>query len=1243
MVANSPRSHSKERKPAAAKSGKRAAPKAKTRVREPRTAHKVEREEGPLGWLLPNRESSYAKLIPRALAEAEEAAAASKPPAKASGRKGSRKLEFHSTFRPGRGEDVLAVLPRDFWLKHMQEFQRRKAASPRRGRGARGGGATGSPVIPGTNNWIPLGPSVQARGSAVGRPAVSGRTPGIAIAPGGSPMYVATAAGGVWRSDDNGASWKSTMDGFDLNTNAFAATCLACGAIALDPADPNRVYVGTGEGDTDSIFSFRLVNALPCYKGVGPIRSDDGGATWNSEPSTPSLAGYSFYQIAVDPADRDHCVAATTNGLYERIPAGGGYQWRQRRTGVHSSVVVTSSGGVSQWFAAAWGDKVYASVDGTTWTVLGTGFPTGISRIAIGVQPDNPNVLYAAVSNGGLQSVQRLDGAAGAWRGISGIPPLCNGGQADYDLAIGVDPNNANLIYLGGDYYDDPSNAYPGSIYCCVINSSGSSLSMTTTLIGTTAHADDHVLVFTPGNSNALWLGSDGGLFLSTNSSGGGPFVPMNTGLATLCTSHFTQHPTEPGVMFVGLQDNGTAKYVGEEVWNEVEMSDGGYGIVNWNNPFKIMCYWDGSLYVASDGGIDFSSWTFSTSGGATMEAPVVSAPYNPGSPGDANIVAFGVYGAVQISSDFGASWPVTVAFPSGTEQPYSMVGASATRFFVGTAAGKVYRLDKTGGTWGLTEIDNAAGGPLPLSGLVSDIAVDWSDSTLSSIYICFGGSGDYRHVWHFNGTAWQAASGTAGSSTALLDIEHNAIQYDRPTGNLYVGADLGLWESTDGGAIWNPMANGLPDAAVFDLQLHPTQRLLRACLHGRGLWEWKIDAPVQADVELLIRDTLLDTGTDVNNDGRPDPSVPPGSTVVHYESPNIRVDVPTPLGYQTPTTDIDFLTFDALIVDGSQGVGTINPPATVHNRVYAEVHNRGRVDAANVQVVALLANASAGLPPLPNNYTANVVAGTPIATADWTTLGFVDLSGLHAGLPQIAYFDLPSTVLPLPASFPGQSHYCLVMILHSPQDPFASTEQNVDLLTLSDRKVAQKNLHIVQFVGVPPPPSQGMGMWVMLDLVGASFKERGLIDLVIDASKFPGTISLVLPPPIFPKNPKLQAVGFRRGSTAIVKKWIRLYTPVARRIFCEAKYQPRQHKRLIEAMEKVADQAPLVLTGGRQAAIASLPIARRDVHTVFLRIDPPPKSKIGSEWTFDVNQVDAATKKLLGGSRYKVVVNRKA
>ena len=143
------------------------------------------------------------------------------------------------------------------------------------------------------------------------------------------------------------------MDGFDTNTTAFAAASLCGGAIALDPADPDCVYVGTGEGDTDAIFGFRLINALPAYRGIGPIRTDDGGVSWIQESSTPSLAGFSFFQIAVDPADREHCVAATTNGLYERVPAAGGaFTWTRRQTGVHTSVIVTTSGGTTRWFAA---------------------------------------------------------------------------------------------------------------------------------------------------------------------------------------------------------------------------------------------------------------------------------------------------------------------------------------------------------------------------------------------------------------------------------------------------------------------------------------------------------------------------------------------------------------------------------------------------------------------------------------------------------------------------------------------------------------------------------------------------------------------------------------------------------------------------------------------------------------------------------------------------------------------------
>ena len=57
----------------------------------------------------------------------------------------------------------------------------------------------------------------------------------------------------------------------------------------------------------------------------------------------------------------------------------------------------------------------------------------------------------------------------------------------------------------------------------------------------------------------------------------------------------------------------------------------------------------------------------------------------------------------------------------------------------------------------------------------------------------------------------------------------------------MYAGADVGVWHSADGGVNWAPLQNGLPDAPVFDLQIHPTQRRLRVATHGRGVYEIRI------------------------------------------------------------------------------------------------------------------------------------------------------------------------------------------------------------------------------------------------------------------------------------------------------------------------------------------------------------------------------------------------------------------
>jgi hypothetical protein len=77
----------------------------------------------------------------------------------------------------------------------------------------------------------------------------------------------------------------------------------------------------------------------------------------------------------------------------------------------------------------------------------------------------------------------------------------------------------------------------------------------------------------------------------------------------------------------------------------------------------------------------------------------------------------------------------------------------------------------------------------------------------------------------------------------------------------MYVGTDVGVWTTTDGGANWLPFSDGLPNVAVYDLKLHAPTRLLRAATHGRGLWERQLDGAGVADVRLLIRDHVMDTG----------------------------------------------------------------------------------------------------------------------------------------------------------------------------------------------------------------------------------------------------------------------------------------------------------------------------------------------------------------------------------------------
>lgn len=809
-------------------------------------AHIEEPDEGPLGWFLPQVESTYMRLQPT-----DRPAAAAAAPA----RRRARGPAFASAMRPGEDESVLHVPDRTVWLDRLAEYKQRKAAAALLRAPA---GIAAAPFVPGARNWLPLGPTMVLHGQTVGEEAVAGRVCGLAIVQGGQIAYAASACGGVFRTDDGGTSWRSLMDGFDLDPTNFASSSLACGAIAIDQADPSRVYVGTGEGDTHEIFRSRIVNALPAYRGIGPIRTDDGGQTWISERTaagSTDLAGEAFFALAVHPTQRENVVAATTAGLYQRtVRPDGTVEWVSRRSGVHSSVVVAASANVTRFFAAEWGARVVQSTDGQTWTSAGSGFPANdVGRITLAVQANEPNIVYAFVaqeSSGGIHGVYRLDLAGGGWKAITNPPdvlPLNQGSsQGGYDLAMAVDPNAINRVYLGGSYADvDP---FPGSVWRADVQPIGNGFRFANAAsIGTHAHADVHVLTVTPGDSNELWCGCDGGVFLNRDPTGTGEFGAVNSGMSCLCSNFIAQHPTDPSILFTGLQDNGTARTAGNPAWSHVNYGDGGYCLFNWANPSRVLSFVNGRVFRSTTGGATHNSWVRVWAfGWATMTQPIVGLPYDPATPANAEIVAVGAGSLVFVSQDFASSWPTSgrIQLPGGAAagSAFALAFASPTRLFIGTTTGRVFRADRSGTTWTVTRIDNVAAGPLGVTGLVTDVAIDGSDAALASVYVCFGGMGDRRRVWRFDGSRWDARSGPL-SGDNLLDVEHNAIAVDRTAPhNVYVGADIGVWHSADQGATWRPLQNGLPDAPVFDLQIHPTQRLLRAATYGRGVYELALD-----------------------------------------------------------------------------------------------------------------------------------------------------------------------------------------------------------------------------------------------------------------------------------------------------------------------------------------------------------------------------------------------------------------
>jgi hypothetical protein len=196
-----------------------------------------------------------------------------------------------------------------------------------------------------------------------------------------------------------------------------------------------------------------------------------------------------------------------------------------------------------------------------------------------------------------------------------------------------------------------------------------------------------------------------------------------------------------------------------------------------------------------------------------------------------------------------------------------------------------------------------------------------------------------------------------------------------------------------------------------------------------------------------------------------------------------------------------------------------------------------------------------------------------------------------------------------------------------------------VDPLTLAERKVGQRNLHIVEFVGVPPPGTT-TSSWAMLEL-GAPKRSGRRLELVIDGTSYPGRLHLAVPAELLGDGGA--GADFKLGPKRAVSDWGTKHLAVAERIYWEGKYSEANYRALVRAITAVIDQPLLSLRSQRRPAVLGFSLKPGARAAVFLRVDAPKDAKPGDRFTFHVVQRDADKGTVHGGGTYLVTVNREA
>jgi PKD repeat protein len=644
-----------------------------------------------------------------------------------------------------------------------------------------------------SSTWQPIGPFGDPTGGNAGRINAVRFDPSNA-----NGLWICTPDGGLWSSANSGGSW---------NTNTDQLTVIGNTDVAFDPTNSQIMYMATGDGDAADSYS------------TGVLKSTDGGATWNATGLSWQVSqGRRIYRLLINPLNANVLLAATTNGVYRTTNAGATWNIVQG-SGTKYTDMEYKPGDTTTVYAVAASAFYKSTNGGASFTNISSGLPTNSAcdRLAIAVTPANASYVYVVgsnASNDGFYAFYQSTNSGTSFTQKATSPNLLGwsntgndtGGQGWYTLSIAASPTDANEVVVGGVNIWRTTNGGTGWTIFAHWTGTGAPY----------AHADIHDLIYQ--NGTTVYAGTDGGIFVTTNSGGTWSAVNGNMNIAEIYKIGLSK--STYSLAITGHQDNGTNIYAGG--WGNTMGGDGMDCFIDWSND-QVMYgeQYQGSLNRTTNGG---GAWTGITTGLTGTGAWVT--PWHQ-DPLTANTIYCG-YQQLFKSTNQGTSWSQIGTMSVSNQIVEFAVAPSNPQVIYVINGNTLFKTTNGGTSW-----TNVTGTIPTGSAQMTWVAVE--DDDPNSVWVTLSGysSGNKIFMSSNGGTSW------TNYSTGLPNLPANCVTYWNGTKDaLYVGCDVGIFYRDSTMSSWVSYSTGLPNVSVRDLAIFYPMGKLRAATFGRGVWE---------------------------------------------------------------------------------------------------------------------------------------------------------------------------------------------------------------------------------------------------------------------------------------------------------------------------------------------------------------------------------------------------------------------